>query len=98
MAFELQNPEGQTARTLAGTFAAIQFYHRTQKHGNADTLSRQPCLLDACKHCSKQEAKEIQMDSEACCVSQVSPFWSNKDLQGAQMADADIAPIAQWLY
>ena len=94
-----KNPEGQTARWLEH----LQQYNFTiehrqgEKHGNADALSRRPCLPDACKHCSKQEAKEIQMDSEACRVSRVSPFWSNKDLQGAQMADADMAPIAKWL-
>ena len=94
-----KNPEGQTARWLEH----LQQYNFTiehrqgEKHGNANALSRRPCLPDACKHCSKQEAKEIQMDSEACRVSRVSPFWSNKDLQGAQMADADMAPIAKWL-
>lgn len=103
-----KSPEGQTAHWLEH----LQQYNFTiehrlgEKHGNADALSRRPCLSDACKHCSKQEAKEceeVQTDSEACRVSQVSPgwqvspLWSNQDLQEAQMADADIAPIAQWL-
>lgn len=98
-----KNPEGQTARWLEH----LQQYHFTiehrpgEKHGNADALSRRPCLSDACKHCSKQEAKEeLQVDLEMCCVSQAClspPPWSNKDLREAQLADTDIAPIVQWL-
>ena len=98
-----KNPEGQIARWLEH----LQQYHFTiehrpgERHGNADALSRRPCLSDACKHCSKQEAKEeIQVDPETCCVSQASlspPPWSNRDLREAQLADTDIAPIVQWL-
>ena len=103
-----KNPEGQTARWLEHLqqYDFIIEHRLGEKHGNADALSRRPCHLDACKHCSKQETKEykeIQLDSEACRVSQVlpgwrvSPFWSDEDLRDAQMADADIAPITQWL-
>ena len=103
-----KNPEGQTARWLEH----LQRYNFTvehrpgEKHGNADALSRRPCLLDDCKHCSKREAREnqeIEMDSNAPHVSQVtlgwqaSPLWSNNDLCKAQMADDDIGPIARWL-
>ena len=77
-----------------------------EKHGNADTLSRRPCVLDDCRYCPIQEAKEdqrIQMNSDAPRVSQVtlnwqaSPLWSDKDLCEAQIADSDIGPIARWL-
>ena len=53
-----RHPEGQVARWLEG----LQQYdftveHRAgTKHGNADALSRQPCLLEVCKHCDRLDS------------------------------------------
>ena len=30
-------------------------------HGNADALSRRPCVQDSCKHCDCLEAKEAHL-------------------------------------
>ena len=53
-------PEGQLARWME----ILQMYdfiieHRSgQKHGNADALSRRPCMPD-CNFCGRQEAREV---------------------------------------
>lgn len=54
-----RNPEGQVARWIE----CLQQYdfkieHRAgAKHGNADALSRRPCLKDSCRHCDRLEEK-----------------------------------------
>ena len=53
-----RHPEGQVARWLE----RLQQYdftveHRAgTKHGNADALSRRPCLLEVCKHCDRLDS------------------------------------------
>ena len=55
-------PEGQVARWIQ----SLQQYNFTvqhragSKHGNADALSRQPCLPEACKYCDRLELQEQQ--------------------------------------
>ncbi|MDD9817374.1 MAG: RNase H-like domain-containing protein [Gammaproteobacteria bacterium] len=55
-----RQPEGQVARWLE----RLQQYdfsveHRAgNRHGNADALSRRPCLLEACKHCDRLDSLE----------------------------------------
>lgn len=55
-----RHPEGQVARWIE----SLQQYdfsieHRSgSRHGNADALSRRPCLKDACKHCDRLESLE----------------------------------------
>ena len=55
-----RQPEGQVARWIE----ALQQYdftieHRPgSKHGNADALSRRPCLQDTCRHCDRLESVE----------------------------------------
>ena len=73
--FEVLNPEGQIARWLevlnpegqiARWFEVLNTYnfeiqHRAGKqHGNADGLSRRPCI--SCKYCTKQEQKDSDDD------------------------------------
>ena len=54
------HPEGQIARWIE----SLQQYdfsveHRSgSRHGNADALSRRPCLRDTCKHCGRLESLE----------------------------------------
>ena len=48
-----RQPEGQVARWIE-TLQQYDFdiEHRPGvSHGNADSLSRRPCLQDSCKHC-----------------------------------------------
>ena len=55
-----RHPEGQTARWLERLQQYdLQIEYRPGiKHGNADALSRRPCLHVACKHCDRLESKE----------------------------------------
>ena len=66
------------------------------KHGNADTLSRCPCLPDDSRHCDQLEVKEptVQtmeltdlLPSSRRTMQQLAPHWSVKDLQQAQLED-----------
>ena len=110
-----RNPEGQIARWIERLqHYDFQIEHRPGvKHGNADALSRRPCLTDSCKHCSNLEAKEQPGGDEGTIENQsptastpstvrrVSwqpiPIWSKEDLQKAQLEDDDIGPVAKWL-
>lgn len=54
-----KNPEGQLARWFE-FLSTYQFKieHRAGKaHGNADALSRRPCVEDLCNHCTRAEQK-----------------------------------------
>ena len=60
-----RNPEGQVARWIE----VLQTYNFTiehrpgRKHGNADALSRRPCL-PSCKYCIEVETKEANKGSQ----------------------------------
>ena len=97
-----RSPEGQTARWLE----CLQQYdfrieHRAgAKHGNADALSRRPCLPDSCKHCDRLEEKEPSDEvplSIRRATQQLAPVWSVADIQKAQLEDSSIGPVAKWL-
>ncbi len=55
-----RNPEGQIARWIQ----ILQQYdfeigHRPgPKHGNADSLSRRPCLQEDCRNCERLESRD----------------------------------------
>ena len=55
-----RNPEGQIARWIERLqHYDFQIEHRPgARHGNADALSRCPCLAESCKHCNNLEIKE----------------------------------------
>ena len=97
-----RSPEGQTARWLE----CLQQYdfrieHRAgAKHGNADALSRRPCLPDSCKHCDRLEEKEPSDEvplSIRRATQQLAPVWSVADIQEAQREDSSIGPVVKWL-
>ena len=86
------NPEGQIARWIE----RLQQYdflieHRAgAKHGNADTLSKHPCLPDKCKHCDRLEVRERSGDDNFPMVTVPTPIrhvllWSSQHLQLAQL-------------
>ena len=71
-----RHPEGQVARWIE----SLQQYnfkveHRPgSKHGNADALSRRPCLQDTCKHCDRLESLEQAKSSTEGTPSTHSSF------------------------
>ncbi|KAJ8936960.1 hypothetical protein NQ318_015622 [Aromia moschata] len=98
-----KNPEGQVARWME----RLQQYnfkimHRSGKtHGNADTLSRRPCLEQKCRYCQKIETKESSY--EACnellmaTTIQVEDEWSSEELKKSQKKDSDLKLIRNWV-
>ena len=67
-------PEGQIARWIE----RLQQYDFRIKHrpgvlhGNADTLSRRPCVQDSCKHCDHLDTKETHLQQTEVGVNLVS--------------------------
>ena len=95
-----RNLEGQISRWIERLqHYNFQIEHRPgTKYGNADALSRRPCLTVSCKHCGNLEAREQSRDdctakdylataSAPKAVRQVYwqavPFWSKEHLQKA---------------
>ena len=103
-----RNPEGQIARWIERLqHYNFQIEHRPgATHGNADALSRRPCLTSSCKHCTNLEAKEqsigdVPSMDDGCpttgapkAVGRVSwqaiPIWTMEKLQEAQLEDDTI--------
>ena len=107
-----RQPEGQVARWIE----ALQQYNFTiehrpgSKHGNADALSRRPCLLDACRYCDRLESVEHSNNATESSVNstvykdhctQVSTIslgqesQSHEDIRKAQLSDEDIKPVIE---
>ena len=104
-----KSPENQTARWLeflSGYDFEIQ--HRPGvKHGNADGLSRRPCLPN-CRHCNNEEAKELSHRARSLSVAvmaasteeneeEILPLKQNCDLQKEQEQDSDLSTVRAWL-
>ena len=108
-----RQPEGQVARWIE----ALQQYdftieHRPgSKHGNADALSRRPCLQDTCRHCDRLESVEhshnatesssinstIHKDHcpQVSTISLGQESQSHEDIRKAQLIDEDIKPVIE---
>jgi hypothetical protein len=66
--------DGQLARWLE-TLAQYDFeiiHRKGKQHGNADGLSRRPCLEERCKHCEKAELIEYNIQYVSAAVDWVS--------------------------
>ncbi|KAJ8955813.1 hypothetical protein NQ318_005356 [Aromia moschata] len=100
---QTKNPEGQVARWME----RLQQYnfkimHRSGKtHGNADTLSRRPCLEQKCRYCQKIETKEYSNSTTnellMATTVQVEDEWSSEELKKSQKKDSDLKLIRNWL-
>ncbi|KAJ8955269.1 hypothetical protein NQ318_000297, partial [Aromia moschata] len=80
----------------------FKIMHRSGKtHGNADTLSRRPCLEQKCRYCQKIETKESSY--ETCneflmaTTIEVEDEWSSEELKKSQKKDSDLKLIRNWL-
>ena len=89
-----KDPEGQLARWLETltTYDFVIEYRRGVDHGNADSLSRRPCLKDDCRKCSVTERKDCDSQSvhrtEHCHIAQVLPEDQTERLHdGSNAAD-----------
>ena len=98
-----KNPEGQVARWLE----ALQGYdfeiqHRAGRlHGNADALSRRPCVAVECRYCWRQEERSQAVQR----VTTANPTedgagWlalTMEQLKQQQEADVTLALVGDWL-
>lgn len=94
-----KQPDGQVARWLE-TLQSYNFdiQHRAGRHhGNADALSRRPCLTTECRYCHRQEERDSKVQTVAAltseCVSQLSP----EQLRQQQEADVGLVQLRRWL-
>ncbi|KAK2889745.1 hypothetical protein Q8A73_018045 [Channa argus] len=93
-----KQPEGQVARWLE----ILQEYdfdiqHRPgRQHGNADALSRRPCLLDECRYCRRHEERELGPLAAAVTTGEGEPF-SREQLQQHQEMEPVLAEVRSWL-
>ncbi|KAK2894334.1 hypothetical protein Q8A73_016818, partial [Channa argus] len=93
-----KQPEGQVARWLE----ILQEYdfdiqHRPgRQHGNADALSRRPCLLDECRYCRRHEERELGPSAAAVTTGEGEPF-SREQLQQHTEMDPVLAEVRSWL-
>ena len=80
------------------------------KHGNADALSRRPCLTEACKYCDRlesQEQRNVRDQTNNLSTPQVATLSlshpdstnskSAQELRQAQLGNPDIKPVLDWL-
>ena len=106
-----RQPEGQVARWIE-TLQQYDFdiEHRPGvSHGNADSLSRRPCLQDSCKHCERLDTHEtvalpvkvtrIQVSSATSLSfsDEETSGGSSGEIRDAQLDDEDIKPVLQWM-
>ena len=107
-----KEPEGQIARWfqfLSTYNFTIQHIAGTQ-HGNADGLSRRPCIDDPCRYCNGQDQRETNRSlSKIPCITPsihrianqtIHQIWlhdkSKEDLQKLQLEDSHIKLLLQW--
>ena len=107
-------PERQLARWIVQLQQySFDVQHRPGiNHGNAQALSRCPCLHQPCEHCDGLESRanqprEHQLSSNTACQASCQAAvidnnsdidnWTASDLQHAQEQDKDIHPVPEWL-
>ena len=84
--------------------------HRAGKaHGNADVLSRRPCLGENCKYCTRHEERDQLADTSqkllahaARVVGPILPLTADKEFgdlawSTAQRKDHVIGPMYEWV-
>ncbi|KAG0724923.1 hypothetical protein GWK47_039591 [Chionoecetes opilio] len=89
-----EEPEGQLARWL-DKLEQHQYtiIHRPGlTHGNADSLSRHPCLPE-CRHCHQRES-----DKKCRRTAVEEPLdAAGEELRKLQREDRDLRPVVEWL-
>lgn len=96
--------DGQLARWMESlaTYRLDIQYRRGATHGNADGLSRRPCVQSGCKYCDRRESWAMAETTDQarsvralgnCKVVTVQP----QPLRERQLADSHLLPVIQWL-
>ncbi|KAI4902898.1 hypothetical protein NFI96_020356 [Prochilodus magdalenae] len=68
-----KEPEGQVARWIAALQTyQFEIHHRAgRSHGNADALSRRPCLKAECRYCTRLEEREELAEEQVAAAEVV---------------------------
>ncbi|KAL4004005.1 hypothetical protein ACER0C_003718 [Sarotherodon galilaeus] len=98
-----KHPEGRVAcwlEVLQGYDFEIQ--HRAgRQHGNADALSRRPCMAVECRYCLQQEERAQEALGVATAQATASGGgWlplTTQQLKREQEADATLGQVGAWL-
>uniref|UniRef100_A0A3B1IW44 ribonuclease H n=1 Tax=Astyanax mexicanus TaxID=7994 RepID=A0A3B1IW44_ASTMX len=92
-----REPEGQLARWISRLQEfSFEVVHRPgRSHGNADALSRRPCVALDCKHCARAEEKSAETAHCAAVSADVTggvvvAQVSVEQIRDAQRADRDL--------
>ncbi|GBM51782.1 Retrovirus-related Pol polyprotein from transposon 297 [Araneus ventricosus] len=92
-----REPEGQIARWIQRLQEFnFEIQHRKgTSHGNADALSRRPCI-EKCKQCTNAEKKfEIETDIFVKILTTIDYPWFSSEVKKAQPEDPAIRPILE---
>ena len=91
-----KKPDGQMARwfEILAPYAPTIVYRPGKEHGNADGLSRRPCLLEQCKYCARREDKEEEQLLLRC---QLVDTWGKKECGNAQRQDPTLRKVVGWV-
>ena len=93
------DPVGQNARwlELLGEFDSVVQHRPGSKHGNADTLSRRPCLnRPSCTACHPETVKcgAVEVGSPLIFGEPANqPIWTLDEIASAQMKDRNLAVV-----
>ena len=106
-----KEPEGQIARwfQFLSTYNFTIQHKPGIQHGNADGLSRRPCIDDPCRYCNGQEQREnnssLSRNPEIQEIQRITRYttlqtWlidkSKEDLQKLQSEDPHIKCVLEW--
>lgn len=90
-----RDPDGQLARWLEvlAPFNLQIAYRPGKEHGNADGLSRRPCLDHGCRYCARQEEKFLAREG----VMARTALEREVDWGCAQQEDPVVGKVMQWV-
>lgn len=97
-----KEPEGQVARWIAALQTyQFEIHHRAgRSHGNADALSRRPCLEAECRYCTRLEEREELAEEQVAAAEVVEDelieACSREEFGAAQAADPELKQLFRW--
>uniref|UniRef100_A0A0K8TJV5 RNA-directed DNA polymerase n=1 Tax=Lygus hesperus TaxID=30085 RepID=A0A0K8TJV5_LYGHE len=90
-----KQPDGQMARwqeALASYNVTVE-YRKGAEHGNADGLSRRPCLALGCTYCRRQEGKDDRHHEDVKRIRvEIEMAWEQE-----QSKDLEVSQVRGWL-
>ena len=99
-----KNPEGQVARWLEvlSTFSMAIEHRPGRLHGNADGMSRKPCIDDTVRTSNSESSQDNTKDLDPSCMHVGSEDTDESrsefdDLKSLQADDDELAVVRSWV-